>query len=312
VPLVSPVYQQVVERVLTELAYALYSNTIKKPMDLERQDPLMPVTPPTSPVVAPNPRTGALRNFSLPRERCLDASPIVSARPLPIPPPYVATGINCTPQDKPRPLPVLPAKAHDPQRSLSDPQIIHEFVVKPLNIRKVSSVRSSLTLENAPKPEPSNTKSIEEARWGVKPLFDPLSFEFEFPDAADSQSTIIILPDVGSDDAQPFDAGSIIHLASGMMGTETPAETTNMIVEESYLETAGLKTPQHLIAPTIHIQAPTPTTPASSIAPGTNYDGKNITTPTVRLVGPYLEVPQKRSFSSLGRKWSGQPGFLSL
>jgi hypothetical protein len=150
--------------VLTKLAYALYGNTIKKPKDLERQDLPGPSARSISSVLAANASSQALRNFSLPRERCLDASPMVSARPLPVPPPYVATGLSCTAQNKPRPLPALPSKVPNTQTALSDPQIIDEVVIQPLKIRKISSMRSSLTLEKPPQPEPSIIKPLEEPR----------------------------------------------------------------------------------------------------------------------------------------------------
>jgi hypothetical protein len=117
--------------VLTKLAYALYGNTIKKPKDLERQDLPGPSARSISSVLAANASSQALRNFSLPRERCLDASPMVSA---------------------------------NTQTALSDPQIIDEVVIQPLKIRKISSMRSSLTLEKPPQPEPSIIKPLEEPR----------------------------------------------------------------------------------------------------------------------------------------------------
>lgn len=280
---------------------------------MERQDPSMPIRPPTSPVLALDSRTCALRNFSLPRERCLDDSPTIISRPLPIPPPYIATGICSNTCEKPRPLPALPNKVYDPRRHLSCPEIINDVIIQPLRIQKNNSIRQSLPLENTAQAETPADSVTGVAGSKTKLLSNASNFEFDVPDASSSQDTIIYFPSLTTDETEPtVSASSTTCPFIQDVQTEITDHIDELLVEQSVIQPTAPITPQHLAAPAIHIQAPTPTTTNAPVTPDAYQYGKHVSTPTIRLVNSFLEVPEKRSFSSLDRKWKGQPGFLGL
>lgn len=211
------------------------------------------------------------------------------------------------------PLPALPNKVYDPRRHLSCPDIINDVIIQPLRIQKNNSIRQSLPLENTAQAEPPADNVTGVAGSKTKLLFNASNFEFDFPDASSSQDTIIFFPSLTTGETEPTVSANSINTRPGPdVGLECNDDIAELLVELSVIQPAALVTPQHLVAPAIHIQAPTPTTPNTPIALDAHQFGKHISTPTIRLVGPYLEVPQKRSFSSLGRKWRGQPGFINL
>jgi hypothetical protein len=233
-----------------------------------------------------NPNTSALRNFSLPRERCLDTMPAAPARPLPIPPPYVAKGIISSG----RPLPAIPNKANNEQSSLSQDKMIGEFIIQPLKIRKTSQ---------------SNTKPLLEVSHAeeltVYPTTDATSSLGPFSNLKDSESWPIATNCSSHEDSQEEEPET----------AESSDELKPMPVDAKPTLPAIPHPMESLTTPTIKIQQPTPTPSPAPESPKASITASSHST-TIRIVSSHLEVPKRIHHSSLRRKWAGQHGFISL
>jgi hypothetical protein len=233
-----------------------------------------------------------LRNFSLPRERCLDIMPAAIVGPLPIPPPYVAKGIISSG----RPLPAIPNKANSVLSSLSQGQIVGEFIIQPLKIRKIS--RNNIK----PLLEVSDTEELS-----VCHTTDVMSSVESFT-SGESLSTM------ESCECWPITTNCSTPEASQEDVTKTtePSDKSSTTPDDAALPLPALPDPaKSLITPTIKIQQPTPSPSPAPESPKTST--KNNSRPsTIRIVSSHLEVPGKVHHSSLRRKWAGQHGFISL
>jgi hypothetical protein len=230
---------------LTEAVCAIWRILTKKHEDYEQQHSPLPSMRSPVPCLTISPNSSALRNFSLPRERCLDTSPVITARPLPVPPPYLAIGIASVV----RPLPAIPNKAIDDQSSLASDQMDREFIIQPLRICKTNSC--SIKLGQEPLLVVSNAE-----RLSIHPTPDAMS-------SVESFSSVESLSTMEGNECWPIANNCSTHEASQDDGPKTSGSndefTATTIIEEApdYLPMACLAV--HLITPTIEIQKPTPT-----------------------------------------------------
>jgi hypothetical protein len=225
--------------------------------------------------------TSALRNFSLPRERCLDTSPVIIARPLPIPPPCLAIGIT----SPVRPLPAISHKAKDDQSSLLGGKMVGEFVIQPLRIRKISSCSIKL---------------------GQQPLLDVSSPEqFSVHSTADAMSSVGPSSILRVRDSWPMTTNCSTPGASQedvTKATGTSGKLTSMpVLDEAPARPTMAYHMESLITPSINIQQPTPTPSIAPDSPKALIIATSRTS-TLRVVSCHLEVPEKIHHGSLRRK----------
>ncbi|KAG9857945.1 hypothetical protein KCU98_g504, partial [Aureobasidium melanogenum] len=216
------------------------------------------------------------RNLSLPREHCSDVTFPATAPVIPVPGPYVPTGIITRSISAHRPLPPLPAKPDD--APVPPPHVenvkVNDVTILPLRIQK----RDSATSESAVKrPE----------------------------DVVDVKTVGKIGPKPGAFDATPVDLSSISEaekIITGVGAEQSIEEEDQVRVEPTEsgrgIESQAPQTPIHLVAPIIVVQQPTPTTPKSIQYPAATL----ATTPTIRLVSPYLEIPGRTGYGSRRKK----------
>jgi hypothetical protein len=247
------------------------------------------------PCLAISPTTHDLRNFSLPRERCLDIMPAGIGRPLPIPPPYVAKGILSSVPGAVRPLPALPEEYNLELPSPTQDKMVGEFIIQPLKIRKTSSC--DIKLAKKPVPTVSQTE------------------QFAVPSTTDATSSVGPSPILRGRDSWLMTTNCSRSEASQEDGLETAGSndesTTTPIVEEAPAYLPVSRPLEHLIVPSIQVQRPTPTPSVAPDSPKGSFT-TNSRSSTIRVVSCHLEVPEKIHHGSLRRKWAGQHGFISL
>lgn len=202
------------------------------------------------------------RNFSLPRERCLDVVPSCDAPAIPVPRPYVATGMLAPTSCTHRPLPPLPANYDDLEAPLPHDEEIDDVTILPLCIeRRESAVKQS-------------TKDV-----------DVESGKNSGPKPGAFNNTPV----------QPTYMSKAEQVITGIEAEQHVQEVTqeaapsmeNSCPESPNTELQTPQTPTHLIAPAIVVQEPTPTTPKSIQYPAPTLAGIS----TIRLVSPHLELP---------------------
>jgi hypothetical protein len=252
----------------------LESPELSEPPDLERQG----LTKPSELYISPNvpviTTTRPLRNFTLPRERCLNPLPVNSTRSLPIPPPYVATGMISGKLDKSRPLPALPNEVHDPHSLVTHTQLDNRFVIRPLRIKKVNLLRNSLPLENEPQ---SETSAINLAQLNIPSVTSFLSLE--------------------ADEAEH----AMNNRLSVRQHDQSPAAELQQELAELFNEESTMITPK---AP-----ASTPSVPSLASTPPTSTSPAPSNTQVVISIPDVSRTDRHRFLAS---EWRGQPGFLSL
>ncbi|KAH0170405.1 hypothetical protein KCU67_g2657, partial [Aureobasidium melanogenum] len=253
------------------LVFAVIKAINLKPLDCESHDPpiLLDRAAPSSPagffdraLIDPAFRhysEGSLsstRNFSQPRERCLDIMPACNAPAISVPRPDFATDTISRTMSTRSPLPPLPAESDNAPGPPPHFEEVNNVTILSLRIQK----RDSATDKTAVKlPE----HVVEKA--GSRP---------------------------GAFDATPVDLSSMSEaekIITGV-GAEQIIEQERTRVEPTEndrTESQAPQTPDRLVAPIIVIQQATPTTPKSIQYPGTTL----AKTPTIRLVNPYLEIP---------------------
>ncbi|KAG9606357.1 hypothetical protein KCU97_g66, partial [Aureobasidium melanogenum] len=144
------------------LVLAIIKAINNKPLDCESHDPPLHLgcTAPSDPagpldqaLIHPAFRDyseGSLnstRNFSLPRERCLDVMPACNAPASPIPRPYLATDTISRIMNTHRPLPPLPFEPNNAPTPPPHLEVVSDVTIFPLCIQK----RDSATSETAVK-----------------------------------------------------------------------------------------------------------------------------------------------------------------
>jgi hypothetical protein len=282
--------RQALEHVLTITVYATWRIQINKPKDSESQHSPRPFMSAPQSLLTISPISHDLRNFSLPRERCLDASPNITARPLPIPPPYLAIGITSVV----RPLPAIPNQTNDDQSSLSEGQMVDEFVIQPLRIRKTSS--SNINLASKPLPGVSQAE------------------QFTVPSTIDAMSSVRSFSCLRDNQSWPITTGCLTHDTSqeAVDDTTKSSDKSSTTPDDAALSLPALPDPaKSLNTPIIKIQQPTPTPSPAPESPTPSIKD-NSRHSTIRVVSSHLQVPAKVHHSSLRRKWAGQHGFISL
>jgi hypothetical protein len=159
-------------------------------------------------------------------------------------------------------LPELPSKVYDAKRPESHHQLPDDFVMHPLRIQKVK--RSSIELAEKSTIDKAGFQPLENHPFAAeKPYFDSVS-----PLNNDETKLITSMTDEGNEnvDILPFDFGV--------------ADITRY------------HHPEHLSAPAIQVQPPTLTTP---LAPLTTTCPN---TSTIRVVDPFLQVPERVHYAS--------------
>lgn len=254
----------------------------KKPMDYESQDQPTHVNG-----AAPSDRAGPLnqalvhpayrdynmssldstRNFSLPRERCLDPATPANTPAIPIPHAYVATGIISSDMSTRRPLPPLPVEPNDIPVPPSRLEEVNDMTVLPLRVQK----RECAVIDTAVTPpvHGCDVKSEEKPK-SMPGDHDKIPVQFTHISMAEQ-----IITGVAADQ-YPKD---IDH--------ETAKSIEKSLPEGPEVELQAPQTPARLVAPAIFVQQPTPTTPKVIDYPSATL----AETSTIRLVSPFLEIP---------------------
>ena len=285
-------------------------------------------------------QTGSLRNFSLPRERCLDVAPPVSTRALPTAPQYIATGIVSSAQHVIRSLPTPPFCGTDDEVPAPTDQQVEDLVVQPLDICKIQKRKSQMLVKAATKerlsqslamhltveagsnicffPSPntdedklSSTKTPLSSNAGLGTGTGPADLEtpassFEVNHVNNSVSPMTCFP--------PLEAGqyefSIATVATRPHSQDTaigPTEDVS-IPPMVFNNSEASQAPEHPATSAIQLEESTPVTPpvvdTSSLSP--------TKLATIRLVKSFLEMPQEVDHASLVRKWKGQQSFISF
>lgn len=237
-----------------------------------------------------------MRNFSLPRERCLDTLPASNERELHIPRIHVATGLASSDQVQLRRLPSPPTSDEDTSIDSAHGQIIQEFVVQPLDLRKIHRRKSQLLLE----------PTVKECRFNTRPM--KLAVEIV--------SGITFFPALASE--VEHDPVTSINSPSMRPGhdikTDDAGELAELLIEESLVHHGAPQPSEPLTSHAVEIQQPAPTIPAAAEC-SKALEVPDTTSPepsTIRLVDSVEKLPHKPDHGSLGRKWAGQPAFLSV
>ncbi|KAH0365918.1 hypothetical protein KCU65_g5714, partial [Aureobasidium melanogenum] len=221
-----------------------------------------------------NGSANSTRNFSLPRERCLDVVPPTNGPVIPIPGPYVATGIVSRVTSTCRPLPPLPLK--DDNAPVPPPHLekVTDMTILPLRIHK----RESASADTA-----------------VKRVCDDV----------DVEPTGGLSPQPGYFDKTPGYPHSMSEAEKVITGVaaeqnveEDDREIKDKPIEDPATEPQLPQTPTHLLAPIIVVQQATPTTSSFSDYPTAPLAG----TSTIRLVSQYLELPTKTGHGGRRKK----------
>lgn len=206
------------------------------------------------------------RNFSIPRERCLDISPPADALSIPVPAPYVATGMDLRNTSICRPLPPLPVETNNVPAPPPHLEGVNDMTVFSLRIQK----RESAVVDTAIKPgdDAIDVESIEKAEL-KSGAFDKTPAQLTHMSMAEQIITGV--------------AAAHNYKEENDFLTD---EVKNNSGESHENELQAPRTPARLIAPAIVIQQPTPTTPKSFDCPSATS-----TKTTIRLVSPFLEIP---------------------
>lgn len=287
-------------------------------------------------------QTGSLRNFSLPRERCLDVVPPVSTRATPVPPQYIATGIISSAQHDTPPLPTPPLCSTDDEVPSPTDQQIEDFVVQPLDIRKIQKRKSQtlykLAVNQERLSEPLAMDLTVEAGSNIS-FFPDISTNENKTFTPDNSLFSNVGPGIGTGaadletSASPFDVNyanntesaitcfspsavdeykSSIATGAAVPTSQDavfgPTESKVLPLYKTVSPSEVPQAPRHSATSAIPIEESTPVIPpvvgTSSLSP--------TKLATIRLVDSYLEMPQEVDHASLVRKWKGQRSFISF
>ncbi|KAH0346160.1 hypothetical protein KCU83_g7517, partial [Aureobasidium melanogenum] len=274
------------------LVLAIIKAINNKPLDCESHDPPLHLgcTAPSDPagpldqaLIHPAFRDyseGSLnstRNFSLPRERCLDVMPACNAPVIPVPRPFRATGTISRTMSTHRPLPPLPVEPDSPPTPPPHLEEVNDVTILPLRVQK----RDSASGETAVKrPEDVEVKSCEKLR--------PKPAQFDLTPCYPSFMS----------EAEKIITGLASEQDSEEVDQDITDEAKSKPLESPSTELQTLQTPLHLVTPAIVVQQLTHTTPKSIQCPAATL----ARTPTIRLVNPYLEIPAMTGYGSRRKK----------
>lgn len=194
-------------------------------------------------------------------------------RPLPIPPPYLATGISS--KVAIRPLPTLAAKDDDSQMPLPRSPMINEFIVQPLDIHLIQKRKSQLPLKPCMEEQQlvaGNSTTVESganiSTHGTSSItFFPVLDDDIFQHGSKTSSIV----DQFEMESESVEECSAAHMHQAVNDADMP------------------HTPERLTVPAIQVEGPTPTTPPTLYSPSPSPTKVS----TIRLVDSFLEVPQK-------------------
>jgi hypothetical protein len=111
-----------------------------------------------------------------------------------------------------------------------------------------------------------------------------------------------------SDDETKLIASTTTVQASHDISDEHSEEVTLLPYDYALVDPARYHHPEHLLAPVIHIEPPTPTTPVAPVTPTPHTS----CTSTTRMVNTCLEVPEKACHGFHCKKWREQLDFVTL
>jgi hypothetical protein len=156
-------------------------------------------------------------------------------------------------------------------------QVFDGIVIPPLKIRKTS--RSSIQLAELPPTYVLNTVtrgsiSCAEKQSGLMSECSLIDDETKLP----VNSTVT--PDGDNDKPE-----------------HQEEKVTLLPYDYALADLTRYHSPQHLLAPIIQVQPATPTTPLTPLTT------TPLSTPTIRIVNPFLQVPDRIHHGSLRRKW---------
>ncbi|KAK5999421.1 hypothetical protein QM012_005546 [Aureobasidium pullulans] len=267
----------------------------------------------------------ATRNFSLPRERCLDIVTPANAPTIPIPGAYVATGIVSRIMSTCRPLPQFPVDSEDIPARPTQLAGINDVTILPLRIQKRDSI--SIHTDGEQSTNISDVKSLkshDKAHSHISPTTEARGATTGHAAKSNSENFDNVKQPDPSLAVKALERSEFLSadfdkpptLYAHMSMTE---QIITGIVAEQYFEDIDQKsaksfegqppqspdikletpkTPARLTAPTIIIQQPTLTTPESIEYPAATVSG----TPITRVVDPFLEIPTMTGRGSRRKK----------